>query len=74
MSNTVARPFYDLGVSIANTVFHPNYYGGEWYVTIGNKKKVCRNYTTALAWVKWAHRNFKRINVTHGRNSYDDLK
>lgn len=49
----------------AQTVFHPDYYEGPWWVEFrqgprGSRKvrrKVCRNHVTAKAWLKYLDRN-----------------
>lgn len=54
---TIKSAYYEMGATLAEIVFHPDYYKGKWFVQLDNRKKVCNNHSTAEAWAKYLRRN-----------------
>lgn len=61
-------PIRNFAQAIAEFVFHPDYYNGQWFVYWpGRGKKICKNYHTADAWSKYIRRNFPNALTSIGR-------
>ena len=54
--NNLEYGMYELGRGIAELVFSEDYYEGPWFVYCENQRKLCPNYTTAVAWTKYFRR------------------
>jgi hypothetical protein len=51
--------YKEYAASLAEYVFHPDYYKGRWYIHVRNHgSRLCRNYETATAWSKYLARNY----------------